>query len=352
MTVQIVKYITASLTISSLALMHSAPAFAQTVEQSFSDVPPTHWAFRAAEDLKANGVFQGFADGTFKPDDPVTREQAIKVLVSTVVSQDQLSKITESGFSDVANDSWSAPYIRAALALEWIDGPPSTTAFNPTRGVNKVEFLKMLFNAWNVDSSASYSDIKGPLGQDIVDTSAWFYNFMRYAVASTITTTDTNGNLNPAQQLSRGQVAVFMHRLSMYQQSRRLQAGLSATEMSILESQQRLGEGNLTAAKAATTRARLTSRGVLDATPQGEEPSNVVKAAVKTAEAFDAIVDTYGFRQENQFEQTVEKAGVAWNLAEQIRTFADSDENLLKLAKSIQDNAKLLADDAREQIGQ
>jgi len=42
---------------------------------SFSDVPTGYWAFQAIEALSDSGITTGFADGTFRPENTVTRAQ-------------------------------------------------------------------------------------------------------------------------------------------------------------------------------------------------------------------------------------------------------------------------------------
>lgn len=46
----------------------------------FTDVPESHWAFKAIEDLADMGIINGYEDGTFKPDAPVTRAEVASML--------------------------------------------------------------------------------------------------------------------------------------------------------------------------------------------------------------------------------------------------------------------------------
>ncbi|ADU50183.1 cell wall hydrolase/autolysin [Thermaerobacter marianensis DSM 12885] len=46
----------------------------------FRDVPGDHWAAVSIERLKRAGIIEGFADGTFRPDEPVTRAQLAAIL--------------------------------------------------------------------------------------------------------------------------------------------------------------------------------------------------------------------------------------------------------------------------------
>ena len=51
---------------------------------SFSDVPPTYWAFGFVETARAQGVISGYADGTFRPAALTTRAQLSRMLATTL----------------------------------------------------------------------------------------------------------------------------------------------------------------------------------------------------------------------------------------------------------------------------
>ncbi|MGI6295847.1 MAG: S-layer homology domain-containing protein [Armatimonadota bacterium] len=51
---------------------------------SFKDVPEDHWAAESVEILKANGVLQGYPDGTFRGDAAVTRYELAVALTSMI----------------------------------------------------------------------------------------------------------------------------------------------------------------------------------------------------------------------------------------------------------------------------
>ena len=71
---------------------------------------------------------KGYPDGTFKPDDPVTRAQLAKVLA--VALGLDTAGAPAAGFPDVATDFWAYGYINAVRAKGLIKGFPDGT-FNP-----------------------------------------------------------------------------------------------------------------------------------------------------------------------------------------------------------------------------
>lgn len=48
----------------------------------FIDVPEEHWAYQAIEALAEMGIINGYEDGSFKPNNPVTRAE-----VATIISR-------------------------------------------------------------------------------------------------------------------------------------------------------------------------------------------------------------------------------------------------------------------------
>lgn len=46
----------------------------------FTDVPETHWAYEAINKFAELGIIEGYEDGTFHPDEPLTRAEAVALL--------------------------------------------------------------------------------------------------------------------------------------------------------------------------------------------------------------------------------------------------------------------------------
>ncbi len=116
--------------------------FAPSVS-AFSDVPATHESRRAIEYLQREGVLGGYADGQFRPAFPINRAELLKVLVAAR-GDDPLAAEYGNCFPDVG-DQWFARYVCFAVASGWVQGYPDGT-FGPERPVTFVEALKMLSN--------------------------------------------------------------------------------------------------------------------------------------------------------------------------------------------------------------
>ncbi|MGC8972340.1 MAG: S-layer homology domain-containing protein, partial [bacterium] len=78
-----------------LALAFSAPV----MSAPFSDVPSTHWAYDAVNELAAKGLILGYPDGTFRGNNPLTRYELAMILSRLIP---QLEKIAEGPKIDVS----------------------------------------------------------------------------------------------------------------------------------------------------------------------------------------------------------------------------------------------------------
>ena len=112
------KRLTVAMLVVVLAV--GGTAVAQTA-QRFSDVPPNHEAFEAVEWAAETGLTVGYGDGTFGPDDPLSRWQAVTFM--------------ERYYDDILQASESDRFTRGdmMMLLKAIDdGAATTTAPEPT----------------------------------------------------------------------------------------------------------------------------------------------------------------------------------------------------------------------------
>ena len=84
----------------------------RTYEQTFSDVPQTHWAFEYIIELVNDNVLSGYPDGKFRPNNNVTRAEFAKIMISA--SGMQVTPSNTTSFEDVSTTDWYCPYIESA----------------------------------------------------------------------------------------------------------------------------------------------------------------------------------------------------------------------------------------------
>ncbi len=89
-------------------------------EQTFTDVAPEHWAYPYVEKLAEIGVVNGDENGNFCPEERVTREEVVKMIMETF--DFDLQPQADGGFVDVVDGQWYAPYVNSANKLGLVTG--------------------------------------------------------------------------------------------------------------------------------------------------------------------------------------------------------------------------------------
>ncbi len=108
---------------------------------TFADVPPDHPFYQYVETAYWWGIITGYSDGTFRPDNPVTRAQVTKMLV--LAMQWNVVRPTYPTFADVPPDHWAYGYIETAAGRGVIGGYSDGT-FRPGNPVTRAQLSKML----------------------------------------------------------------------------------------------------------------------------------------------------------------------------------------------------------------
>lgn len=109
---------------------------------SYSDVA-SNASYADAVNLLSNlGIIKGYEDGTFKPDNTVTRAEAATMIVRMLGLDDEV-EAGETNFTDVAADNWASGYVNVAEANGIINGMGDGT-FNPNGEVTYGQIVKMI----------------------------------------------------------------------------------------------------------------------------------------------------------------------------------------------------------------
>lgn len=328
--------------LAEILLFLAITGSASAATSAFSDVPADHPAAGAIEDLSIRGILQGNPDGTFRPDEPVNRAAALKIIVKPLTMEADVTALTQSSYTDVSNAAWYFPFVeRAYQTLHIIDGPPITTEFHPDRTVTKAEFLKMLLLANNVDPK-DFDDLRSSLTSDVANANEWFYPYMRFAMSAGLIEPTDNGLLEPGKELSRAETAMIFSAFFTYRENRMVQKLVERTEAALLSAiNSFLREGSFEEAVFASARAVLLSRSALRLEPA----STLLQGLVKTAEGFSSLVQSRASLQQEQWAQAETQAKDAWNSAEEARNL---DVSLSSIASELQRLSHTLAASARE----
>ncbi|MBI4836287.1 MAG: S-layer homology domain-containing protein [Candidatus Abawacabacteria bacterium] len=134
----------------------------QSAAALFPDLSSDHPNYTAIAFLRDRNVINGYPDGLYRPGNAVTRGEILKILMRAA-GYTSLAPVSSNPFPDVSHDHAFAVYIQAAAQLGIIRGYDDGL-FRMDRTVSRIEALKMLLLANNINTNtlprgASYSDI-------------------------------------------------------------------------------------------------------------------------------------------------------------------------------------------------
>lgn len=173
--------------------------------QPFDDVTANQKYADSIWFLKDNSVVQGYSDGTYRPENPLTRAEFMKIII--LGTGLEVPNATSSPFSDVAMDEWYTNYIAFGNSKGYIEGYSDGT-FRPNQAINKVEALKILGELvmWNFSSNP-----QPPNPYTDTNLNEWYGKYLSYAINHNIID-DTGSKYEPSTPITRGQMAEYIFR--------------------------------------------------------------------------------------------------------------------------------------------
>ena len=149
-------------------------------KNDFSDVSADKWYNNAVSTLCNMGVIGGYADGTFRPDAPISRAEFAKIAVS--FTQNNGSAVYNY-FTDVKTTDWFAPYVTAAKDAGLIEGY-SDGSFKPESKITRAEACAIVNRTLGRKPSKAHMKISSRIDWPDVQTTDWFYEAIMEATNS------------------------------------------------------------------------------------------------------------------------------------------------------------------------
>jgi uncharacterized surface protein with fasciclin (FAS1) repeats len=186
------------------------PTPASTV--NLSDVSSDYWARPFIQALADNNVIAGFPDGSFRPNQAVTRAEFAALIQKAFPNQNRVRQLSAGGFRDVPSGYWASSVIQYAYETGFLAGYPGNV-FSPNQQIPKVQAIVALTSGLGLTASSTGSS---------TDLSTYYTdaaNIPDYAVASVTSATQSNivvnypdvKQLNPQQPLSRAEAAALLY---------------------------------------------------------------------------------------------------------------------------------------------
>lgn len=188
---------------------------------AFSDVEGESELGLAVAALEAEGVINGYEDGSFRPEMPVTRAQLCK-MINVLFN---FTDIGSNDFWDVSYTDWYYMHVLTASAYEYISGYEDASF----RGQNTVTreqacvIINRITPLLEIEESVSIKDPVSDWARDAVQTVA----------NHGLLTTDENGNFRAGENITRGELSMLLSRFIPKEKSDTAQEGKTGTDAEI-----------------------------------------------------------------------------------------------------------------------
>ena len=127
----------------------SAPVFAQNT--TFNDVSSNYWASSFISELSRRDIIAGFPDGSFRPDQNVTRAQFAAIVRKAFEKSPERNAIN---FTDVPANYWASSAIEEAYRTGFLSGYPGNR-FQPEQNIPREQVLVSLASGLDYNSNNS-----------------------------------------------------------------------------------------------------------------------------------------------------------------------------------------------------
>ncbi|MGO4495129.1 S-layer homology domain-containing protein [Paenibacillus sp. 2RAB27] len=182
-------------------------------KKSFDDMIG-HWAQKDVEDLASKMIINGTTDHTYTPEMQVTRAQFAALLVRGLGLQ---AETTPSGFTDVAATQWYASEVGTAAKYGLVEGV-GEGRFNPDQLITREQMVVMMMKATGLVQGTSASNAASTntsfADQDLV--SDYARSAVANAVGKGLVQGKTETTFAPQNVATRAEAAVIIKRVLQY----------------------------------------------------------------------------------------------------------------------------------------
>lgn len=141
-----------------------------TTSNTYSDVAYGKWYNNPISTMSALGIITGYPDGTFKPNKPITRAE----FAAIAARFDETQSGKSATFSDVIGH-WAAKEIGIAYYNDWIKGYPDGT-FKPDQNITRAEAMTLINRVLERKPESPADLLTNMnKWTDNLDTSKWYY---------------------------------------------------------------------------------------------------------------------------------------------------------------------------------
>lgn len=144
----------------------------------------------------------GYVDGTFRPDDNMTRAEAAQMFYNLLNDKDVAITVS---FSDVASDAWYAEAVNTLASLGMITGV-GDNKYEPDRSITRAEFTAIAMRF--ADLATGGENVFSDVAED-----AWYHDYVVGSIQYGWITGYPDGTFRPENTITRAEVTTIVNRM-------------------------------------------------------------------------------------------------------------------------------------------
>ncbi len=192
------------------SLLFSAEAVAQPVLPDIQG----NWAQQSIQKLIDSEVINGYPDGTFKPDQPITRAEFAKIVAKACHYDSGSQRLAP----DIAGN-WAESYINA-VGSQKIMNAFADGNFKPGQSMNRAQLVTMLNRIIHLGTSREKYTPEWPTSFSDVSAGHWAFRYVEIANKLELLPPDYQNKFQPEKTVTRAEAAWMIRALSQIQLSK------------------------------------------------------------------------------------------------------------------------------------
>lgn len=196
-------------------VMANGNSLLSVYNRTFQDIK-NHWAYEIVDVITAQHMIKGYPDGTFRPDQKMTRAEFVSTLVNGGKFDNKVEGNKSSSknyFEDVAEGFWAAEAINIAYENGWVSGYDEK--FKPNDLISREQMVMILMNLYKQNGKLEMDIVENgkSLNQytDNQEINSWAKDAMSRAIEIGLIQ-GYNNKLTPLDNATRGEAATMIYK--------------------------------------------------------------------------------------------------------------------------------------------
>ncbi len=175
----------------------------------YSDVDKSFWAYEAISKLAEGGIINGYEDNSFKPEAPITRAEFAKIM--SLIPNVKYNPNLSAEFSDVSDGAWYTELVQKAAQLG-IMGGDADGGFRPESNITREEAAAVTERGkliWGKPLKAIRENCEF---EDEGEISDFAKHAVDVLYSAGIINGSPDGYFNPRSEITRAEAAAMIYR--------------------------------------------------------------------------------------------------------------------------------------------